>query len=154
MKLELRAFTNSDLNRDSAVMMSSTMPSAKCSCPASPLMFWNGSTAIEGLSGSASGEAGSITLVAGCLARASVALEFISYFIKHGALRFQCAIGIFTETPIALKALVASPAPPPAVSTMAFDNLTMDLPSASVLTSESSAAYFSFDNSSTGRPLR
>src|SRR6267142_5918325 len=47
--------TNSDLKRDSAVMMSSTIPSAKYSCSGSPLMFWNGNTAIEGLSGSASG---------------------------------------------------------------------------------------------------
>ena len=39
-------------NRDSAVMMSSTMPSAKYSCSGSPLMFLNGSTAMEGLSGS------------------------------------------------------------------------------------------------------
>ena len=36
-------------------MMSSTMPSAKYSCSGSPLMFWNGSTAIDGLSGSGSG---------------------------------------------------------------------------------------------------
>ena len=35
-------------------MMSSAIPSAKNSCSASPLMFWNGSTAIEGLSGKAS----------------------------------------------------------------------------------------------------
>ena len=34
-------------------MISSTMPSAKYSCSGSPLMFWNGSTAIDGLSGSA-----------------------------------------------------------------------------------------------------
>ena len=54
--------TNSDLKRDSAVMMSSTMPSAKYSCSGSPLMFWNGSTAMEGLSGSGSGE------LAGCRA--------------------------------------------------------------------------------------
>ena len=37
---------------DSAVMISSTMPSTKYSCSGSPLMFWNGSTAIDGLSGS------------------------------------------------------------------------------------------------------
>ena len=53
-KLELRAMTNSQRMRDSAVMMSSTMPSAKYSCSGSPLMFWNGSTAIDGLSGSGS----------------------------------------------------------------------------------------------------
>ena len=52
---ELRAMTNSDRIRDRAVMMSSTMPSAKYSCSGSPLMFWNGSTAIEALSGSGSG---------------------------------------------------------------------------------------------------
>ncbi len=54
MKLELRAITNSDWKRDSAVMMSSTRPSTKYSCSGSPLMFWNGSTAIDGLSGSGS----------------------------------------------------------------------------------------------------
>ena len=47
--------TKSDLDRDSPVMMSSTMPSAKYSCSGSPLMFWNGSTAMEGLSGRGSG---------------------------------------------------------------------------------------------------
>ena len=36
-------------------MISSTMPSAKYSCSGSPLMFWNGSTAIDGLSGNGSG---------------------------------------------------------------------------------------------------
>src|SRR6202790_2551508 len=46
--------TNSDLKRDSAVMISSTMPSAKYSCSGSPDMFWNGRTAIDGLSGSGS----------------------------------------------------------------------------------------------------
>src|SRR5439155_23361152 len=39
---------------ESAVVISSTMPSAKYSCSGSPDMFWNGSTAIEGLSGSGS----------------------------------------------------------------------------------------------------
>jgi hypothetical protein len=63
---ELRAITNSDLKRDSAVMMSSTRPSAKYSCSGSALLFWNGSTVIDGLSGSASaaawlaGEAGCV----------------------------------------------------------------------------------------------
>src|SRR5436189_234946 len=46
-KLELRAMTNSTLVRESAVMISSTMPSAKYSCSGSPLMFWNGSTAMD-----------------------------------------------------------------------------------------------------------
>ena len=35
--------------------MSSTMPSAKYSCSGSPLMFWNGRTASEGLSGQREG---------------------------------------------------------------------------------------------------
>jgi hypothetical protein len=48
----LRAITNSQRMRLSAVMISSTMPSAKYSCSGSPDMFWNGSTAIDGLSGS------------------------------------------------------------------------------------------------------
>jgi hypothetical protein len=43
--------TKSHLIRESAVMFSSTMPSAKYYCSGSPLMFWNGSTAIDGLSG-------------------------------------------------------------------------------------------------------
>ena len=38
---------------DSAVMMSSEMPSAKYSCSASPLMLAKGSTAMDGLSGKA-----------------------------------------------------------------------------------------------------
>jgi hypothetical protein len=37
-----------------AVMISSTIPSAKYSCSGSPLMFSKGSTAMEGLSGSGS----------------------------------------------------------------------------------------------------
>src|SRR6266446_10902903 len=44
--------TNSHRMRESAVMISSTIPSAKYSCSGSPLIFWNGSTAIDGLSGS------------------------------------------------------------------------------------------------------
>src|SRR5215469_3013257 len=55
VKLELRATTNNQRMRESAVMISSTIPSAKYSCSGSPLMFWNGSTAIDGLSGKASG---------------------------------------------------------------------------------------------------
>jgi len=39
VKLKLRAITNSDLYRDRAVMMSSTMPSAKYSCSGSPLLL-------------------------------------------------------------------------------------------------------------------
>ena len=50
--------TNSQRMRDSAVMISSTMPSTKYSCSGSPLMFWNGSTAIDGLSGSGSAATG------------------------------------------------------------------------------------------------
>ena len=55
VKVLLRAITNSQRIRDSAVMISSTMPSAKYSCSGSPDMFWNGSTAIDGLSGNGSG---------------------------------------------------------------------------------------------------
>src|SRR5262249_37454097 len=45
-------------------MISSTMPSAKYSCSGSPLRFWNGRTAIDGLPGSAgtSGAAGTASL--------------------------------------------------------------------------------------------
>src|SRR6516162_7283990 len=53
-KVELRAMTNSQRMRDSAVMISSTMPSAKYSCSGSPLILAKGSTAIDGLSGSGS----------------------------------------------------------------------------------------------------
>jgi len=51
VKLELRAITNSQRMRDSAVMISSTMPSAKYSCSGSPLRLAKGNTAIDGLSG-------------------------------------------------------------------------------------------------------
>jgi len=44
--------TKSQRMRESAVMISSTMPSAKYSCSGSPLILAKGSTAIEGLSGS------------------------------------------------------------------------------------------------------
>jgi len=54
VKLELRAMTNSQRMRDSAVMISSTMPSAKYSCSGSLLILAKGSTAIDGLSGSGS----------------------------------------------------------------------------------------------------
>ena len=54
-KLELAAMTNSQRMRASAVIISSTMPSVKYSCSGSPLRFWNGNTAIDGLSGKASG---------------------------------------------------------------------------------------------------
>src|SRR6516162_6549593 len=47
--------TKNHLSFDSAVVMSSTMPSAKTSCSGSPDMFWNGKTAIDGLSGSGNG---------------------------------------------------------------------------------------------------
>jgi hypothetical protein len=54
VKLELRAMTKSHLIRDSAVIISSTMPSAKYSCSGSPLILAKGNTAIDGLSGSGS----------------------------------------------------------------------------------------------------
>src|SRR5881396_1795272 len=43
--------TKSQRMRDSAVMISSTMPSPKYSCSGSPLILAKGSTAIDGLSG-------------------------------------------------------------------------------------------------------
>src|SRR5262249_9360757 len=52
--------TKSHGSRAMAVVISSTMPSTKYSCSASPVMFWNGSTANDGLSGS--GNAPSLTL--------------------------------------------------------------------------------------------
>ena len=59
VKLELRATTNSHLMRESPVMMSSTIPSAKYSWSWSPDRFANGSTATDALSGSArAGDAG------------------------------------------------------------------------------------------------
>ena len=57
--------------RDRPVMMSSVSPSAKYSCSGSPPMFWNGRTAIEGLSGSDSGVAVSARVIASALAVAS-----------------------------------------------------------------------------------
>jgi hypothetical protein len=51
----LRAMTNSQRIRDSAVMISSTMPSTKYSCSGSPLILANGRIAIEGLSGERQG---------------------------------------------------------------------------------------------------
>jgi hypothetical protein len=53
VKLELRAMTKSQRIRLSAVIISSTMPSAKYSCSGSPLILANGNTAIDGLSGNA-----------------------------------------------------------------------------------------------------
>jgi hypothetical protein len=52
VNVELRAMTKSQRMRLSAVMISSTMPSAKYSCSRSPLILANGSTAIDGVSGS------------------------------------------------------------------------------------------------------
>src|SRR5579859_839187 len=53
MKLALREMTESHLMRDSPVIISSTIPSAKYSCCGSPLMLVNGNMAIDGLSDSA-----------------------------------------------------------------------------------------------------
>ena len=49
---ELRAITARFDSCDRSVMMSSEIPSLKYSCSGSPLMFSNGSTAMDGLSGS------------------------------------------------------------------------------------------------------
>jgi hypothetical protein len=50
-KVELRAMTKKPRDFDKAVMMPSAIPSPKYSCSGSPLMFWNGRTAIDGLAG-------------------------------------------------------------------------------------------------------
>ena len=70
MKLELRAITNSHRDRDRPVMMSSAMPSAKYSCSGSPLMLANGSTAIDGLSGSGRASAAAVGAGAAAVAPA------------------------------------------------------------------------------------
>src|SRR3989442_3579802 len=54
-KARIAGETKSQRMRESAVMISSTMPSAKYSCSGSQLMLAKGSTAIDGLSGSSSG---------------------------------------------------------------------------------------------------
>jgi hypothetical protein len=50
MNEELRAITKNQRSLDSAVMMSSLMPSEKYSCSGSPLMLMKGSTAMAGRS--------------------------------------------------------------------------------------------------------
>ena len=47
--------------------MSSTIPSAKYSCSGSPLIFWNGRTAIEGLSGSGNAVGEALGCSVGCV---------------------------------------------------------------------------------------
>src|SRR5258705_12707766 len=56
MNEELRAITKNQRSFDSAVMMSSLMPSEKYSCSGSPLILVNGSTAMAGRSRSGNGE--------------------------------------------------------------------------------------------------
>src|ERR1700732_2648938 len=46
--------TKKSLTRHSVAVISSTIPSAKYPWSGSPLIFWNGSTAIDGLSGRSS----------------------------------------------------------------------------------------------------
>ena len=53
---ELRAITKNHRSLDSAVMMSSLIPSEKYSCSRSPLMLLKGSTAIAGRSGNGKAE--------------------------------------------------------------------------------------------------
>jgi hypothetical protein len=52
MNEELRAITKNQRSLDSAVMMSSLIPSEKYSCSGSPLILVKGSTAMAGRSGS------------------------------------------------------------------------------------------------------
>jgi hypothetical protein len=56
----LRAMTKNHRTLDNAMMMSSVMPSEKHSCSGSPLMFWNGNIAIDGLSRNGSGAFGGV----------------------------------------------------------------------------------------------
>ena len=58
MKDELRAITKNQRTRDSAVMMSSLIPSEKYSCSPSPLMLSKASTAIAGRSGTGNARGG------------------------------------------------------------------------------------------------
>ena len=51
MNDEFRAMTKNQRTRERAVMISSTIPSAKYSCSGSPLMLVKGKTATDGLSG-------------------------------------------------------------------------------------------------------
>src|ERR1051325_9543406 len=95
--------------RDRPEMMSSTMPSAKYSCSGSLLMFWNGSTAIDGLSGiesegppvadAPSGAAWAAWSVASCAAptkrmplRGSVLIRRCSSPLSASAVRAQLAV--------------------------------------------------------------
>src|SRR5260221_438575 len=65
MKDELRAITRNQRSFDSAVMMSSLMPSEKYSCSGSPLMLLKGSTAMAGRSGSGKGSGDGSSISAG-----------------------------------------------------------------------------------------
>src|SRR4030067_3561084 len=88
MKVELRAMTNSLGILESPVMIFSVMPSLKYSCSFSPLMFVNGSTAIEGLSGSGYAifltEATSIAGLAGETVVEGLALDGETFFSSRG----------------------------------------------------------------------
>src|SRR5262250_2927052 len=75
VKLELRAITNNHLNRESAVMISSTMPSEKYSCSGSPLMFVNGSTAMVGFTEAAASSSGRGDAPGGALVSDSVTFD-------------------------------------------------------------------------------
>jgi hypothetical protein len=59
LKAELRAITNSERKRESAVVISSTIPSASQSDFGSSGMLWNGRTTSEGRSEFGAGAAGS-----------------------------------------------------------------------------------------------
>jgi hypothetical protein len=70
--------TKSQWMRDSAVMISSTMPSAKYSCSGSPLILAKGSTAIDGLSGRGSEEPTTGVAIGEVLASDAVCLDRLS----------------------------------------------------------------------------
>src|SRR6266566_2861072 len=58
-------------------MISSAIPSAKYSCSGSPLMFWNGSTAMEGLSGNGGGLSAGLRNTRGSLSLFTVRTHLI-----------------------------------------------------------------------------
>jgi hypothetical protein len=83
--------TNSERMRDSAVVMSSTMPSAKYSCSGSPLIFSNGSTTSDGLSGN--GRAGR----SAASKRTRNTRIFVAMFFSAGSPRSSTSSAILPE---------------------------------------------------------
>src|ERR1700687_4369292 len=91
--------TMSHLIRDSAVMISSTMPSAKYSCSGSPLMFWNGITASDGLSGSGGMLLDGIAMLARARAKRGDLHVEIAVFARHTRPDRGDDLGPYEEVP-------------------------------------------------------